>query len=204
MEKEFDTVSQRFREWTEGRESVEARIAVFNGIRDIPYAVAHAPAGMDELEYLLIENKGPCTEKHILLANMYESLNIKTRFVSHRFKWQDLTVDYPEDLKHLSLSMPVCDHLFCQALIDGKWVSVDATWDLPLEKVGFPVNKEWDGVSDTKTAVKPLEEIIHSSLEERELSKRQMVQGYTEDENQARPEFYKKFHEWLDTIRANN
>lgn len=197
-----EVISEKFREWTEGKESTEARISVFNGIRDIPYAVVHAKDPKDVLDELLIGNKGPCTEKHMLLAKMFNKLNIETRFVSHRFKWSDLSVEYPEDLRRMSFQMPVCDHLFCQAHINGEWVSVDATWDLPLEQVGFPVNKEWDGISNTLTAVTPIEEIIHTSLEERESSKKRLVDGYSDTENLIRPEFYKKFHEWLDAVRS--
>jgi hypothetical protein len=59
--------------------------------------------------------------------------------------------------------MPMGYHLACKAYINEKWVLVDATWDLPLKRLGFPLNESWDGVSNTLNAVKPEEEITHEN-----------------------------------------
>jgi len=37
-----------------------------------------------------------------------------------------------------------------------RGILVDATWDRPLVKAGFPVNDHWDGYSEMRWAVKPL------------------------------------------------
>ncbi|MDD4137527.1 MAG: hypothetical protein PHT99_06500, partial [Methanoregula sp.] len=60
------------------------------------------------------------------------------------------------ELRRLAAVMPVAYHLACRVRINGRWVLVDATWDRPLAKGGFPVNEYWDGYADTKCAVKPL------------------------------------------------
>ena len=41
---------------------------------------------------------------------------------------------------------------------------MDATWDLPLLKAGFPVNGSWDGYSETKCAVKPLKSPVRTAF----------------------------------------
>jgi hypothetical protein len=41
---------------------------------------------------------------------------------------------------------------------------VDATWDRPLKRAGFPVNEHWDGRSDTKCAVKPLPAAVRTAF----------------------------------------
>jgi hypothetical protein len=199
---EHEIISEKFKTWTEGKNPLEARISAFNNLRDIAYAVVQGRDPKNAPEKTLLENKGSCTAKHILLKKMLDKLNIENRFVSHYFRWSDLLVEYPQDLKQLSLKMPVCDHLFCQAFIGEKWINLDVAWDAPLEKVGFPVNKNWDGISETQIAVKPLKEIIHPNIEERTKLKKELVDGYTEAEREVQPEFYKNFNGWLNSIRS--
>jgi hypothetical protein len=61
--------------------------------------------------------------------------------------------------------MPPSRHLACKVDIDGRLVLVDATLDPPLERLGLPVNKKWDGKSDTLLPIKSGdgEEIYHPS-----------------------------------------
>lgn len=39
-------------------------------------------------------------------------------------------------------------HNYVKVLIDNIWVTVDATIDRPLAKLGFYTTEHWDGVSD--------------------------------------------------------
>ena len=50
--------------------------------------------------------------------------------------------------------LPIAHHLACRVQIGCRWVLVDATWDRPLAKGGFPINDHWDGYSEMKWAVK--------------------------------------------------
>jgi hypothetical protein len=201
-EGENGIILQKFKVWTEGKNPLEARISVFNNLRDIAYTVVQGRDPQNAPEKTLLENKGSCTAKHVLLKKMLDELNIKNRFVSHYFKWSELTAKYPENIQQLAKKMPVCDHLFCQAFIGEKWINLDVAWDAPLEKAGFTVNKNWDGVSETQTAVKPLKEIVHPNIEERTRLKKELVDGYTETEREVQPEFYKNFNGWLNSIRS--
>lgn len=91
---------------------------------------------------------------------------------------------------------------------------VDATWDLPLEKAGFPVNLHWDGISDTLPAVTPLpvippgstngiqvSEIVHRSAGERVKCYGEMRGRYTSAQEKAREEFDREFNLWLEEVR---
>ena len=156
---------QRFREWTEGKNAVEARIIVFERIRDIPYAVI--PELVDAQRYVEILNlgKGSCLPKHFLLCDMYQRLGMLVLYVAYPFRWAELEANYPPRLRRLAGAAPPRYHLACRVEIDGQLVLVDATLDAVLKKLGLPVNDSWDGFSSTRLAVRPCgeEELYHSS-----------------------------------------
>jgi hypothetical protein len=134
-------------------------IAIFEHIRDIPYSLAtdpglNVPATAPGL--LLKLGRGNCTPKHYLLATMYKKLNLSVIFATFPFLWNDPEIRYPSELRDLAALLPVAYHLACRVQIGCRWVLVDATWDRPLAKAGFPVNMHWDGYADTRCAVKPL------------------------------------------------
>lgn len=149
--------STAFSRWTRGLDPHESLISVFEHIRDIPYSLL--PPMTDPKtapEQILTEGRGSCGPKHYLMAEMYRKLGFLVAYATFPFLWNDPDILYPPDLKERVPGLPVSFHLACRVLIDGRWVLVDATWDRPLKRVGFPVNGYWDGRSDTRCAVKPL------------------------------------------------
>jgi len=98
--------------------------------------------------------------------------------------------------------MPTGTHLACKAYIEGKWILIDATWDVSLKRAGFPVNEKWDGISDTKNAVKPIIEIIHDSIDDRVRYAAQHRSLWTDAEIQAYERFPSLFNAWLDSLRV--
>lgn len=192
----------KFLEWTLGMDPVSARISLYKHVRDIPYAIIAelrdpftGPAGM------LRMNKGSCVPKHFLLGEMLVKIGIPIKYASYIFNWDDKNIGYPRDLRELTRKMPQTAHLAVKALIDDKWVLLDATWDPPVKDGGFPVNQDWDGYSDTKNAVIPVKEIIHESLQERvDFSSRQR-ESYSETEKAAYTLFTAKLNDWLDSLR---
>jgi hypothetical protein len=105
-------------------------------------------------------------------------------------------------LKKLANEMHMGYHLACKAYINGKWVLVDATWDLPLKRLGFPVNQTWDGVSRTLNAVRPEEEIIHENEEERVQYARTRGWGLlAHKERVLSLRFYDELSKWLQGAR---
>ncbi len=87
--------------------------------------------------------------------------------------------------------MPIGYHLACRAYINGKWILVDATWDIPLSKAGFPVNESWDGISNTLNAVKPLEGIVHRNAKK------------SDEEKSLSNRFYSILNKWLEELRTS-
>jgi hypothetical protein len=151
-------VTARFQEWSKGLDPRQSLISIFEHIRDIPYSLAVPmtdPATAPE--QILLWGKGSCGPKHYLLAEMYRKLGFDVVYATFPFLWDDPDLQYPPELRQLAAGLPVSHHLACRVKIANRWVLVDATWDQPLERAGFPVNNQWDGLSDTRCAVKPLQ-----------------------------------------------
>jgi hypothetical protein len=160
-----DIVEEQFKQWVRGKSEVEARVIIFERIRDIPYAVIPELNDSERYPDILRVRKGSCLPKHLLLCNMYQRLGLTVLYAVYPFRWDELEIDYPPKLRRLAKAMQPCRHLACKVDIDGRLVLVDATLDPPLERLGLPVNKKWDGKSDTLLPIKSGdgEEIYHPS-----------------------------------------
>ena len=186
-----EIIEEKLKEWIEGKNQKEARISIYNKIRDIPYAVIPELIDHERYKRILTLNKGSCTPKHFLLCNMYERLGIPVLYAVYPFRWDELEVDYPPSLKKLAEALPVNYHLSCKVDIDGKLILVDATIDLALEKLGLPV-KEWDGSGNTLLPIKPLDEQIYYPSEAK------LISPSFDRKSLA---FYKEFNSWLEGVR---
>jgi hypothetical protein len=160
-----DIVEEQFKQWVRGKSEVEARVTIFERIRDIPYAVIPELNDSERYPNILRVRKGSCLPKHLLLCNMYQRLGLTVLYAVYPFRWDELEIDYPPKLRRLAKAMPPSHHLACKVDIDGRLVLVDATLDPPLERLGLSVNKKWDGKSDTLLPIKSGdgEEIYHPS-----------------------------------------
>jgi len=192
-------IDQLFHDWTHDLEPLAARIKVYRQIRDIPYAVI--PSLIDSKRYIdiLKSGRGSCTPKHFLLAEMFQRLGLLTLFAVYPFKWgerAEVFVDYPEKLKEMATRQPLGHHLACKVEINGKMVVVDATLDLPLSKLGLlPVNKDWNGYSDTLLPMTPVgEEIIFHPIEAHRMQARADTSSLA---------FYKELNKTLESIRRS-
>jgi len=195
-------IEDKFREWAGSGDALAARIAVYEHIRDIPYALipelrdpGTGPAGILKL------HKGSCVPKHYLLGMLFAKMGLPVKYASYIFDWDDKEIKYPPALRALTKEMPITAHLACKAYINGKWVLVDATWDPPLAKYGFPVNQNWDGFSDCRNGVIPIKEIIHDTLDEFVRYADERRRAYTEKEKATYAQFTTELNEWLVTIR---
>lgn len=188
-----EIVKEKFIEWSQGENAVQARINIYYGVRDIPYAVIPELNDAERYVEILKYGKGSCMPKHLLLGNMYQRLGMMVLYAVYPFRWDEAIIDYPPRLRRLAQKLPMNYHLACRVDIDGELVLVDATVDLALEKLGLPVNKKWDGVSDTLLPIVPFgEEQLHHPSE--------AYFGQAQyDENSIT--FYNELNRWLDEIR---
>jgi hypothetical protein len=224
-------VNATFAEWTEGLDSRESMISIFSRIRDIPYfLMVPASDHKTSVEQLLITGKGSCGPKHYLLADMFRKLNLSVVFATIAFSWDDPDLHYPPQLRKLATRLPIAHHLACRVQVGCRWILVDATWDSPLSKAGFPVNDHWDGYSETRCAVKPLKSLVrvvicnpttnepyrakdkaglypvdeekdHWVAEDRERYYREKIAVRTSAERKQIEKFYHDFDEWLIEVR---
>lgn len=192
----MNIVDDKYKEWTKGLTPLQARINVFNKIRDIPYAIV--PEIMDYREYINIlkAGKGSCSPKHFLLCEMYRRLGLPVLYVVYPHRWDEIAEimgEYSVRLSDMAMALPVSRHLACKVEIDDRLVLVDATFDLPLQKAGFKVNVNWDGISDTVLSVTPCgeEEWYHPS--EARLMKTSLGQHFRD--------FYSELNTFLDQMR---
>lgn len=158
-------VNVTFAEWTHGLDTRGSMISIFSHIRDIPYSLSVPMSGAEtSAEKLLVAGKGSCGPKHYLLAEMFRKLNVSVVYATIAFSWNDPALHYPPGLREQAARLPIAHHLACRVQIGCRWVLVDATWDCPLAKAGFPVNDHWDGYSETRCAVKPLKSPVRTAF----------------------------------------
>jgi transglutaminase-like putative cysteine protease len=226
-------VDEKFREWTADLDGKDALISVFEHVRDIPYSFAVTLADPDTApEQILSCGRGNCGPKHYLLAEMYRRLGYDVVYATFPFLWNDPDLHYPPDLRELATGLPVAHHLACRVRIDSCWVLVDATWDLPLARGGFPVNRHWDGRTDTLCAVKQLRSSVRTAFcrtttnepyrarNEQDLNPLDGEQDYgdvmsharfyrektgtrSSEETERIRRFYREFDSWLQDIREH-
>ena len=160
-----DIIDQKLHEWAQGKSEIDTRIAIYYQIRDIPYAVIPDLISPAQYTDMLKFNRGSCTPKHFLLCQMYQRIGLEVWYAVYPFRWDEFEAIYPAKLRRQARDMPPGYHLTCRVNINDNLVLVDATLDPPLQKLGLPVNEEWDGISDTLLAMKPCgeEELYHPS-----------------------------------------
>jgi len=194
----IDIVLEKFNQWISGLNDRQARIAVFNHIRDIPYSlVPEIPDIHEWASSILKNNKGSCSPKHILLGSMFVQLGIKVKYGVYPFSWDNPAIKYPQNLRELSRVIPCGYHCAIKAYIDNKWVLVDATWDPAVGRLGFPINENWDGFSDTLNAVIARDEILFDKPDERMDFVKNKKSFWTDKEKTDYKQFIDEFNVWL-------
>lgn len=171
-------------------------VALFEKVRDIPYG----EMGSRDPGDVYKNNKGTCSGKHELLKELYNELGVETKDFIAMHKFKDMPIDYPAEIREILERSDIVDpHNFFKIKRNGNWVTVDVTWDKPLQKYGFIVNENWDGVSDMQICVVPLEIIqVDNPIEFKKERISQLPQSVQDD----RKLFLKKMTEWADRIRA--
>ena len=187
-------IHQRFHQWTEGKDAIDARITIYEKIRDIPYAILPELIHHERYANILHLGRGSCTPKHFLLSWMYERLGLMVLYAVYPFHWHDIGVDYPPKLKRMAQMLPASNHLACKVEIEGRLVLVDATVDVCLEPLGLPANKGWNGVKDTILPIDPAGECqLYHPCEAASV-----MDVAIDDTHLA---FYDELNSWLDEMR---
>lgn len=187
------------RELTGEADLGEKVVILFEKIRDIPYGNIGSRNPLD----VYSKNKGTCSGKHELLKSLYKEMGIPTQdfIITHKFK--DLPVDFPQNIREILDKTEINDpHNFFKIKIDEKWITIDITWDIALKKLGFLVNENWDGKSDTSIAV-ALGGDIYETNDPIAL-KKELISKLPENVQKERKLFLTECTKWLDSLREEN
>src|SRR3989338_1424352 len=92
--------------------------------------------------------EGDNRHKSELLFKILKRDGFNVRKLKVVFDWKDLPIPH-EVIRHLNRSGTLWVHTILEVKIGGRWVKLDCTWNKELERIGFPVTKNWDANSDT-------------------------------------------------------
>ena len=123
----------------------EKVINAYEFVQKIPYKVCK----FDSTNEFIKNNFGDCRHKHLFLFEVYSKLGFNVEEIKVFFDWKDLPIPLKK-LEVLNKSGTIFPHSALYLYKDNKKILVDATWQPSLEKIGFPITKNWNGNSDTK------------------------------------------------------
>jgi len=177
----------------------EKLVAIYKWVRDLPYEVRLDPVAncYENLAYIKTNKRGSCSPKHYLLGAIYEELEVSVEYLTYPFYWYELPVIFPYYLKKLAEKVPLTYHLAIRICFKDEKIFLDATWDPPLEKAGFPINKIGDKLVNTRNAIVPCGEcIIHKNVLERDAYIKTRKTN-----TEANFQFYIALNAWLEDLR---
>ena len=184
------------KKWTNNQSFNEKIITLFEKVRDIPYGAIGSRNPLDVYH----QNMGTCSGKHTLLKALYKELGLEVKdfIVMHAFN--KLPIEYPENLKELLSKTTVIDpHNFIKIKRNNQWFTVDVTWDNKLKKLGFPINKNWDGNFNLNISVALGGEILET--DDAVALKIELLQKLSNTAQKEREIFLEKFTDWLSLER---
>jgi len=120
-------------------------IKIFEKVQKIPYRIK--PFNKNEINENLKE--GDCRHKSELLKKLLKEKGYTVKDLNVIFDWKDLPI--PKNiLGILKKSSTRQLHKAVRVKVHGNYLYLDSTWPEYMEKLGFPVTKNWSGLEDTK------------------------------------------------------
>ncbi len=194
-----DIFDKAIDEWTRGATPVEARIRVFEQVRDLPYTY---PASRDPAEVLRL-GRGSCSGKHYVLGELYRRMKLPVRHMVCRHRFNESPIGFPENLQAMLRKNEIVDlHDYLQVQIDGRWIDVDATWPQHLREFGFPVNEDWDGLRPMVLSVVPEDQLVAEGDPER--FKEELLSKLIPRQRLLRKQFLEALSLWVDELSAES
>jgi hypothetical protein len=172
------------------------RKSVFYFIRDIPYATNNAHEMMDPINL----NKADCHAKSQLMKYMFKKLGYEVRILVAQYKLKD----YPLEVRFIPDQIDY--HYYVELLIDDEWVTLDATYDVPIARLGFVVN-EWDGKTNTNVAEvvlsKKIEGVSNTVFDQARLDYKNRLATALATHKDEIETYQLTFNRWLSDARAS-
>ncbi|MEA3514671.1 MAG: hypothetical protein U9R34_04295 [Nanoarchaeota archaeon] len=171
--KQLEVIDEKFVEWTAGVSKTDARINIFNNLLNIPYGINLNIHDVRNCSRIFDEKMAHCIPKHFILAHMFQKLGLEVKLISIPFNWNSFSEYLPKQIRKKAENLPDSLHLACECKINNRWILVDCSLDSKLKALGFHINDNWDGYSNTIPAVVPNQILRHNTVDERlELEKR--------------------------------
>lgn len=178
----------------------EALVCAFKRVRDIPYG----SIGERKPQQIIQRNLGSCSGKHLLLSRLFETQGYDTRIVTCMHYFNDAMPSgnvYPTPLLNILSKERVIDfHHYVLLKRAGTWLTVDATWDIGLSALGFPVNTSWNGRTDTALAVVPVK--YYDDTNDLIGLKKKLLSELPPHDRRVRLEFMRALTQWLESVRS--
>lgn len=170
-------------------------IELFELVRDIPYGNIGSRNPQDVFK----QRMGTCSGKHALLKYLFQAARVEVSDIIVMHAFNDLPVSFPDHIFKLFDSGDILDpHNIIRIRSEGEWQIVDATWDSPLERFGFPVTRDWDGKSKMELCV-----VGRDTYEVSDpiVAKKEMINDLPKEMQRRRKLFLKSLTEWLAEVR---
>ena len=146
-------------------------IKTFYKVQKIPYKVCQFEE--DKINENLM--RGDCRHKSYLLKKLLLEKGYEAKIIKVVFDWKDLSIP-KKILDILKKSSTVWIHDAVSVKVHGDYILLDPTWNPELEKKGFPITKEWNGLEDTKQVTEG--EITFIKEKEFEKNKEEILKKY--------------------------
>ena len=190
-------IRQTFDEWTRGCGQMQARVVLFERVRDLPYCY---PSSRDPL-VVLQQGRGSCSGKHYLLGEMFRLLGLQVRHMICTHRFNESPLPFPPPMQEVLRKNEIVDlHDYLQIAVNDSWVDIDATWERGLREFGFPVNEDWDGASPMILSVVPEDYAVAERDPER--LKEELLSKLTPRQRALRKQFLEALSRWIQELTA--
>jgi Transglutaminase-like superfamily len=173
-------------------------VDIYHAVRKIPYG----STGERDPVKVIANNLGSCSGKHILLRDLLREVGWKAEIITmftHFNRGVPSHPAMPADLRAMIDGEDVCDfHHYVRIRIHEGWHKLDGTWHDALIPYGFPVNRDWEGHSDTVLAATPIRE--YPAVEDLVAWKEQLLTQLTPEQREFRAKFFTRLTEWMTTL----
>jgi transglutaminase-like putative cysteine protease len=170
-------------------------VEAYHAARRMPYF-----SGPDRTPLAALRTgRGACTAKHLVLRDLLRRIGVAAdvELVACDFaSGVPVVPSMPAPLRGMVERAGIRDvHCWVRATGEGGTHRLDATWPDELAACGFPVNRDWDGVGDTRPAVEG--GVVLDTAEDVIRRKQELLAELTDAESAERRVFLDHLSAWL-------
>lgn len=173
-------------------DKIAERISIFETVRDFVYQINW----VSDPEKLLEVKEWYCASKHRLLKEIYNKLWYQTKLCFVPFSFNMIYLS--DELKNRWYANKKWYHTFLQILIDGKWINIDATFNIELKNIYY-VNENRNWCSSQEIICKYDKVYIPKSLDEERETKKSLSDSCEMTDKDY--EWMNKYNSWIKSFK---